>query len=155
MTSETSISLLAFTTLTLFCTSHSSTITPTLKELRNPVAASSKASLAAVVLANLNLPIIAPSICSKLTLLPIGRVRSCSSKSFTGDRSMLFSANIVRPADVLPLSLNATMRPSIILVSVSAAVISNGNSIFMIKIPLVVGLPLGSLHQCPQVFHKF
>jgi len=103
--------------------SHSFNLIPTENPSRKPSAASSNESSPAIVPAILNDASMPVSVTSYFVSFPIGRVRSCSSKSFTFLGIVIESfANIVLPAEVKPSSPQVTMRPVSVRLCVSAAV---------------------------------
>ena len=102
------------------------TLTPTLKPSRKPVAASTNASLPAVVSAILNVASIPCSVAVIDKTFPIGRVRSCSSNNLTFLVAIDSGLNVVSPADVDPVSFHVTTRPVIVRDSLSADVIVSG-----------------------------
>ena len=69
-------------------------------------------------------------------VLPILRVRSCSRFKKTSAGEIEFLANTTRPVDAFATSLNATIRPLIVLDSESAAVMVIGVVSFIVPYPL-------------------
>ena len=101
-----------------------------------PDAASSNASVPAVVFAILNVASIDLSEFKfMLNVFPILRVRSCSRLRKTSFGAMLPLAKITFPVDAFAVSLNATIRPEIVLASESAAVICIGVVSFIVPCP--------------------
>ena len=125
-TKDTSSSEPLATTRTPSTKSCAFTLTPTLKPSRKPVAASTSASLPAVVSAILNVASIPCSVAVIDKTFPIGRVRSCSSNNLTFLVAIDSGLNVVSPADVDPVSFHVTTRPVIVRVSLSADVIVSG-----------------------------
>jgi hypothetical protein len=70
-----------------------------------------------------------------LNVFPILRVRSCSRLRKTSLGAMLPLAKITFPVDAFAVSLNATIRPEIVLASESAAVICIGVVSFIVPCP--------------------
>ena len=125
--------------------SYSSNDTSTLNPSRKPSAASTNASLPAVVSAILNVVSMAdPSaVISVIKVFPILRVLSCSRLSKTAVGSIEPFANCTLPIEALPVSSNVTMRPVIVRLLESAAVICIGVITFFIAACLL-----------PRVFHQ-
>ena len=79
------------------------------------MAASSRASSAAKVLAKRNVASKPVSVAVMSINLPSGFVRSCSSNNLTGfEKSMLSFSNTVKPALVEPCSSQVTILPEIV-----------------------------------------
>ena len=135
--------------------SYSSNETSTLNPSRKPSCASTSASLPAVVCAILNVASIPSSLDSIESVLPIRRVRSCSRLSKTEVASIEPLANCTLPIEALPVSSNVTMRPEIVRLLESAAVIVMGVITFFIAACLLprVFRQL-TLRQFDLGFHK-
>ena len=121
-----------------FSMTYSSTANSIEKPSRNPSMASAMASDPAVVFEILKLASIEFSLRVMSRVLPIGRVRSCSRLSLTGDGLIDPRANTTLPVEALAGSSNATMRPLIIRVSEFAAVIVIGVVSFIAACPLLL-----------------
>ena len=70
------------------------------------------------------------------SVLPILRVRSCSRLRKTSLGAIDPFKNCTRPVDAFAVSPNATIRPEIVLLSESAAVIVIGVVSFIVPCPL-------------------
>ena len=89
-----------------------------------------------------------------LSVFPMRLVRSCSKFKNTSFGWMLPFAKITLPVLAFADSLNATMRPLIVLDSESAAVICIGVVSFIVPYPLFSLFHQRSLRQCGCRFHK-
>ena len=121
-----------------FSMTYSSTANSMENPSRNPSIASAIASDPAVVFEILKLASIEFSLRVISRVLPIGRVRSCSRLSLTGVGLTDPFAKTTLPVDALAGSSNATIRPLMIRVSESAAVIVIGVVSFIAAYPLLL-----------------